>query len=87
MFPGVSTFRGHQIDGACVFIHSSCSNIVILSTFIMDLVILLLMLSGVLRWRNSRRRGGMWWLLYMQASLHYLVDNEWPFDLMAHTDY
>ncbi|KAH9969922.1 hypothetical protein BC827DRAFT_48052 [Russula dissimulans] len=63
----VSTFRGHQIDGACVFIHSSCSNIVILSTFIMDLVILLLMLSGVLRWRNSRRRGGMWWLLYMQG--------------------
>jgi len=63
----VSTFRGHQIDGACVFIHSSRSNIIILSTFITDLVLLSLMLAGLLRWRNSRRRGGIWWILYTQG--------------------
>jgi len=33
----------------------------------MDLVLLLLMLAGLLRWRNSRKRGGMWWLLYTQG--------------------
>jgi hypothetical protein len=30
-----------------------------------------LMFSGILRWKGSRERGGIWWLLYTQVSLAY----------------
>jgi len=63
----VSTYRGHQVGDACVPIHNSRSSIIVLSTFITDLLLLSLMLSGILRWHNSRRRGGIWWLLYTQG--------------------
>jgi len=33
------------------------------------------MIAGVLRWRNIRGRGGIWWVLYTQASLHHLADS------------
>ena len=84
---GVVTFRGHWIDGICVFIRSSRASVVVLSTFIMDFVLLALMLAGVLRWSNSRGKGGIWWLLYTQASLHRIIDNAWSFNLMAHAVY
>jgi len=64
---GVSTYRGHQVGDACVPIHSSRLSIIVLSAFITDLILLSLMLAGILRWHNIRRRGGMWWLLYTQG--------------------
>ncbi|KAH9969917.1 hypothetical protein BC827DRAFT_1163984, partial [Russula dissimulans] len=64
---GAFTLRGDKIDGAGMFIHLSHSNIIILSTFFTDLVLLSLMFAGLLRWRNSRRRGGIWWTLYTQG--------------------
>ncbi|KAH9969912.1 hypothetical protein BC827DRAFT_47296 [Russula dissimulans] len=72
----MSTFRGHKIGGvtgACVLIDSSGSTIIVLSTFITDLVLLSLMFAGLLRWHNSRRRGGIWWLLYTQGLARAVV--------------
>ncbi|KAI9436255.1 hypothetical protein H4582DRAFT_464758 [Lactarius indigo] len=34
---------------------------------ITDLVLLVLMLIGLLRWENAHQRGGVWWLLYTQG--------------------
>jgi len=62
----ISAFRGLQINGVCMFIRSSHASILVLSTFITDLILLALMLLGALRWRNSRR-GRVWWLLYRQG--------------------
>jgi hypothetical protein len=67
-------------------IHGFHSNIIVLSTFITDSILLGLMFVGVLRWPNSRMRGRTWWLLYTQASLHHLVDNGWPFNLIPHAN-
>jgi len=70
-----------------MFDSSSRAGALVLSTFITDFVLLVLMLAGVVRWHNSHGRGGIWWLLTSQVSLHHLADNAWPFDLMAHADY
>jgi len=59
-----------------MFNRGSHVNILVLSTFIIDFSILALMVAGVLRWRNIRGRGGIWWVLYTQASLHRLGDND-----------
>ncbi|KAH8985476.1 hypothetical protein EDB92DRAFT_1818646 [Lactarius akahatsu] len=39
----------------------------ILVTFVTDLVLLALMLTGLLRWGNARQKGGIWWLLFTQG--------------------
>jgi hypothetical protein len=41
----------------------------IFSTFASDLVFLAFMLAGVLRWKEPRRKGGIWWVLYTQVKL------------------
>ncbi|KAH9036284.1 hypothetical protein EDB84DRAFT_1483201 [Lactarius hengduanensis] len=45
--------------------HETKTNILV--TFITDLVLLALMLTGLLRWKNSHQRGGVWWILYTQG--------------------
>ncbi|KAH9966896.1 hypothetical protein BC827DRAFT_707040 [Russula dissimulans] len=69
----ISTFPGHRINGVCVLTRSSRTSIIGLSAFITDFVLLALMLAGVLRWPNSRRRGGIWWLLYTQGLVWVVV--------------
>jgi len=69
----ISTFRGHQINGVCALTRSSRTGIIGISAFITDFVLLVLMLGGVLRWPNSRRRGGIWWLLYTQGLVWVVV--------------
>jgi len=69
----LSTFRGHQVDGFCAFVHSSRISILILSTFITDISILVLMLAGVLRWDNLRGRSQIWCLLYTQGLIWIAV--------------
>ncbi|KAI9436289.1 hypothetical protein H4582DRAFT_2058952 [Lactarius indigo] len=39
----------------------------VLVSFVAELVLLALMLTGLLRWENARQKGGIWWLLYTQA--------------------
>ncbi|KAH9161365.1 hypothetical protein EDB89DRAFT_735873 [Lactarius sanguifluus] len=36
-------------------------------------VLLLLMLTGLLRWENAHQRGGVWWLLYTQGLAWMMV--------------
>jgi len=64
----VFTARGHRDDGRCIFDHILHTRIGIFSTFITDLVLLVLMLSGILRWKGAHGRGGLWWLMYTQSS-------------------
>ncbi|KAH9999661.1 hypothetical protein BJV74DRAFT_882932 [Russula compacta] len=39
----------------------------IFSTFITDLVLLMLMFIGILRWQGARESGSIWWTLYTQG--------------------
>jgi len=64
----VFTARGHRDGGRCIFDHILHARIGIFSTFITDLVLLVLMLSGILRWKGAHGRGGLWWLMYTQVS-------------------
>ncbi|KAH9069362.1 hypothetical protein EDB83DRAFT_2551226 [Lactarius deliciosus] len=45
--------------------HETKTNILV--TFITDLVLLALMLTGLLRGKNAHQRGGVWWILYTQG--------------------
>ncbi|KAH9159685.1 hypothetical protein EDB89DRAFT_1083588 [Lactarius sanguifluus] len=45
--------------------HETKTNILV--TFITDLVLLALMLTGLLRWKNTHQRGDVWWILYTQG--------------------
>jgi hypothetical protein len=45
-----------------------------MTTFISDLLLLVLMLVGILRWKEARERGSVWWLLYTQVSLCRLAE-------------
>jgi hypothetical protein len=67
-----------------MFNRGSHIDILVLSTFITDFSILTLMVAGILRWRKIRGRGGIWWVLYTQASIHHLADNVRQPDLMTH---
>jgi len=60
-----------------MFNRASHIDILVLSIFITDFSILALMFTGVLRpsWRDIRNKGGTWWVLYTQASLHHIADN------------
>jgi len=63
----IATFRGENGQGYCMFNRASHDDILVLSTFITDFSTLALMFAGVMRWRNIRGRGGIWWVLYTQG--------------------
>ncbi|KAH9047047.1 hypothetical protein EDB84DRAFT_1673779 [Lactarius hengduanensis] len=53
--------------GVCNITNTLETRANILVTFVTDLVLLALMLTGLLRWDNARQKGGIWWLLYTQG--------------------
>ncbi|KAH9041780.1 hypothetical protein EDB85DRAFT_1382213 [Lactarius pseudohatsudake] len=53
--------------GACVITNTVETRTNIIVSFVTDLVLLALMLTGLLRWDNARRKGGIWWLLFTQG--------------------
>jgi len=58
----------YPIDGICESGHVLRTRISVLSTITNDLVLLVLMLFGILRWKGARERaGGIWRLLYAQG--------------------
>ncbi|KAH9173131.1 hypothetical protein EDB89DRAFT_808837 [Lactarius sanguifluus] len=61
--------------GACKLTNTLETRTNILASFVTDLVLLALMLTGLLRWENARRKGGIWWLLFTQADRHHHDDN------------
>ncbi|KAH9166105.1 hypothetical protein EDB89DRAFT_1910943 [Lactarius sanguifluus] len=54
-------------SGGCKITNPSETRINIPITFATDLVLLVLMLIGLLRWEYAHQRGGIWWLLYTQG--------------------
>ncbi|KAH9015576.1 hypothetical protein EDB84DRAFT_1443389 [Lactarius hengduanensis] len=53
--------------GACIITNTVETRTNIIVSFVTDLVLLALMLTGLLRWDNARRKGGIWWLLFTQG--------------------
>ena len=51
----------------CSALRTEHGEIGVLSTLISDFVLLMLMLFGLLRWKTSEERGGLWWFLYTQV--------------------
>ncbi|KAI9436305.1 hypothetical protein H4582DRAFT_2078899 [Lactarius indigo] len=56
-----------SIGAVCKVTNSAETRTNILASFVTDLVLLALMLTGLLRWDNARQKGGVWWLLYTQG--------------------
>jgi len=65
--------RGRRIGTFCDVDHMEDTRVTILSSFITDLVLLSLMLSGILRWKEGRQKGGIWWVLYKQGLFWVVV--------------
>lgn len=56
---------------SCTVLRTDRGRIGILSTLMSDLVLLILMLFGLLRWKDAwRRRDGIWWYLCTQVVIH-----------------
>ncbi|KAI9436306.1 hypothetical protein H4582DRAFT_467537 [Lactarius indigo] len=68
---GVVVLRGNWSESlagaACKVTNTLETRTNILVSFVTDLVLLALMLTGLLRWENARQKGGIWWLLYTQG--------------------
>lgn len=52
---------------SCTVLGTEHGKIAIFSTLISDLVLLVLVLAGLLRWKSARRRCGMWWFMCTQG--------------------
>ncbi|KAH9019174.1 hypothetical protein EDB85DRAFT_583104 [Lactarius pseudohatsudake] len=63
----VVVLRAAWRGGVCTITNPSQTRNNIPVTLVTDLVLLVLMLTGLLRWENARQRGGVWWLLYTQG--------------------
>ncbi|KAH9047038.1 hypothetical protein EDB84DRAFT_555721 [Lactarius hengduanensis] len=63
----LAVIRGTWGGGICKVTNPSETKINILVSFVTDLVLLALMLTGLLRWENAHQRGGIWWLLFTQG--------------------
>ncbi|KAH8980783.1 hypothetical protein EDB92DRAFT_259191 [Lactarius akahatsu] len=57
----------NEFEGVCQIANTHTTSTNIIVSFVTDLVLLALMLIGLLRWENARRKGGIWWLLYTQG--------------------
>ncbi|KAI9436280.1 hypothetical protein H4582DRAFT_466502 [Lactarius indigo] len=74
---GVVVLRGNWseslVGAVCNVTNTSETRTNILVSFVTDLVLLALMLTGLLRWENSRLKGGIWWLLYTQGLAYMII--------------
>ncbi|KAH8978229.1 hypothetical protein EDB86DRAFT_2836965 [Lactarius hatsudake] len=66
---GVVILHGtwNEFEGVCQITNPRDTSANIIVSFVTDLALLALMLIGLLRWENARRKGGIWWLLYTQG--------------------
>ncbi|KAH9041772.1 hypothetical protein EDB85DRAFT_1381868 [Lactarius pseudohatsudake] len=63
----LTVVRGNWSGGICKVTNPPETKINILVSFVTDLVLLALMLTGLLRWENAHWGGGIWWLLFTQG--------------------
>jgi hypothetical protein len=59
--------RGRLVGDICQIDHLVDTRASILSTFTADLLLLVLKLVGILRWKEARQKVGTWWLLYSEV--------------------
>lgn len=69
---GISPLRSDWIDGSCTISHTNHSRINVLSAFITDMILLVLMLIGLTRWKNASSSSGVWRLLRTQVTVTHL---------------
>ncbi|KAI0250158.1 hypothetical protein BJV78DRAFT_612056 [Lactifluus subvellereus] len=64
----MATSRGYWTGDPCALQHTRHAMVGIFSSFATDLLLLVLMLIGVLRWKEEgRQQGSLVWFLYMQG--------------------
>jgi len=68
-----ATSRGRRIGTFCDVDHLVDTRVTVVSSFLTDLVLLSLMISGILRWKEGHQKDGIWWVLYKQGILWVLV--------------
>ncbi|KAI0256381.1 hypothetical protein BJV78DRAFT_461835 [Lactifluus subvellereus] len=62
-----ATARAFWNGDSCTAFDTERTKTGIFSTFVSDLVLLILMLVGLLRWKNARQTCGVWWFLCTQG--------------------
>ncbi|KAH8990640.1 hypothetical protein EDB86DRAFT_3244825 [Lactarius hatsudake] len=67
------TLRSIWIGILCAILHTHHSRISVLSTLTTDIVLLVLMLAGLKRWKNAPKSGGVWQLLRTQGLIWVLI--------------
>lgn len=66
----MATLRSAWVGGSCTVLHTDHGRTSVLSTFVTDVILLVLMLTGLMRWNNAPESNGIWRLLRMQASIN-----------------
>ena len=54
-------------DDVCVALRTEHGAIGVISTLITDFSLLILMIFGLLRWKSTQKKRGLWWFLYTQV--------------------
>ena len=68
-FKGSVTLRSAWGGGTCMVSNTDDNKINVLSTFGTDVILLVLMLSGLMRWKNAPKSWGIWRVFRMQVSI------------------
>jgi hypothetical protein len=69
----VAITRVHRIRAVCEIKTIMNTRITFFASYTAELVLLTLMLSGVLRWKEARQRDGIWRLMYTQVEISHLA--------------
>jgi len=69
----VAITHAHWNGNICRVDHIVDERIVFVTSYITDLVLLILMLFGVLRWKQARLTGGIWPIMYTQGLVYVVV--------------
>ncbi|KAH9001600.1 hypothetical protein EDB92DRAFT_2110559 [Lactarius akahatsu] len=69
----LTTLRSAWTGKHCSILHTDHSRISVLSTFTTDLILLVLMLAGLRRWKNAPKSCGVWRLLRTQGLIWVMV--------------
>ncbi|KAH8982680.1 hypothetical protein EDB92DRAFT_2117705 [Lactarius akahatsu] len=69
----LTTLRAAWTGSLCAIFHTVDGRISVLSTFTTDLILLVLMLTGLKRWKNAPKSGGVWQLLCTQGLIWVII--------------
>ncbi|KAH9046063.1 hypothetical protein EDB84DRAFT_1558615 [Lactarius hengduanensis] len=69
----LTTLRTTWTGSLCAIFHTVHGRTSVLSTFATDVILLVLMLTGLKRWKNAPKTGGVWGLLYTQGLIWVMI--------------